>query len=279
MEHKLTLENKYEIVLDYSVEQNLKSFKEEVLNSLYIFYKEENVNSQTFSGGMDSVFILRSLLELGITPKLYTFSFSKDHTDYDSLLAKKQCKKFGVEEPEFFYLDKDDFLNYVKFITLDKKIVFPALHGYYVDYFLSRKKDQKFFCGISCEYRTSNGVITMNPGPHIVKKHNPNRLYGFDNSRTFLSYINHSLFKENYLNKNPTNKVLSENIWYIRDLIYNDCYSEINIINKTTPNDSYIANEFAINIAPIIPTTRQSILHIQPFCFDAKQYLSKKEEK
>jgi hypothetical protein len=84
------------------------------------------------------------------------------------------------------------------------------------------------------------------------------------------------LFKENYLNKNPTNKVLSENIWYIRDLIYNDCYPEINIINKTAPNDSYIANEFAINIAPIIPTTRQSILHIQPFCFDAKQYLSKK---
>lgn len=277
MKQKLTLNNKYEIVLDYSVEKDLKSFKEEVLNSLYNIHKELSIENQTFSGGMDSVFILRSLLELGITPKLHTFSFFKNQTDYDSLLAKEQCKKFGVKEPEFFYLDKNAFFDHVKFTTFDRKIAFPFLHGYYVDYFLSTKKDEKFFCGMSVEYKTSDGIITMNPGPFIVKKHNPNRLYGFDDSRTFLAYINHSLFKENYLNKNPTNKRYGENVWYIRDLVYKSCYPEIDIIKKTFPYDKHIVEEFESNLSPVIQALRPAVFRTIPFRFDAKEYLDKKE--
>lgn len=94
MKHELVYINEYRITLDYSVEQDLRSFKEEVLNHLYTVHKEVGVDSIMFSGGMDSTFILRSLLELGITPRLHTLSFSKDQTDYDSLQAITQCKKF-----------------------------------------------------------------------------------------------------------------------------------------------------------------------------------------
>jgi hypothetical protein len=276
MKHELVYINEYRLSLDYSVENSLKTFKEEVLDDLYATHKNFNVNDQMFSGGMDSTFILRSLLELGITPKLHTMSFSKDQTDYDSLRVKDQCKKFGVQEPEFFYMDKDKFSNHVKFLTYEKQIAYPSLHCYYVDYFLSEKENKSFFCGMSCEYRASNGVITMNVAPPIIKKLNPNKLYGFDSSRTFLSYINNEIFKNNFLKENPTIDVLGENIWWIRDLIYNDCYPEVGIINKHVPDDEYLANPFYEHMLPAIQPLYPVVFLTEPFYFDVKKYFSER---
>jgi hypothetical protein len=149
MKHELIYVNEYRISLDYSVEDSLKTFKEEVIDALNLVHKDFNVNDQMFSGGMDSTFILRSLLELGINPKLHTISFSKDQTDYDSLRAKDQCKKFGVQEPEFFYIDRDEFYKHVDFLTYGKGIAFPTLHCYFVDYFISRMDyDNSTFCNV-----------------------------------------------------------------------------------------------------------------------------------
>jgi len=117
MKHELVYVNEYRMHLDYSVEAGIKSFKEEVLNRLGLIHKESSVNDLLFSGGMDSTFILRSLLELGINPQLHTFSFSKDQTDYGSLRVKEQCKKFGVKEPELFYIDKFELFKHVDILT------------------------------------------------------------------------------------------------------------------------------------------------------------------
>jgi len=276
MKHELVYVNEYRLHLDYSVEEGLKPFKEEVLDALNCIYKESNVSNQMFSGGMDSTFILKSLLELGVTPQLHTLSFSKDQTDYDSLRAKDQCKKFGIKEPEFFYIDKYDLLKHIDILTYEKKIAFPTLHCYYVDYFLSKMGEEKFFCGMSCEYRSSKGIVTMNVAPPIIKYFNPNRLYGFDSSRTFLSYVNNSIFKDNYLKQNPVIEGYGENIWYIRDLIYNDCYSEIGIITKKFPDDKHIAPHFYEHKLPTIQRLHPIVFLMQPFKFNAEEYLKEK---
>lgn len=278
MKHELVYVNEYRLHLDYSVEEGLKSFKEEVLDALNCVHKDSNVSNQMFSGGMDSTFILRSLLELGITPQLHTISFSKDQTDYDSLRVKDQCKKFGLQEPKFFYLDKYDLFKHIDILTYEKQIAFPTLHCYYVDYFLSKMEGEKFFCGMSCEYRTSKGFITMNVAPPAIKHFNPNRLYGFDSSKTFLSYVNNPIFKQNYLKENPIIDAYGENIWYIRDLIYKDCYSEIGVITKKSPDDSHISSDFYEHKLPNIKRFLPVIILMKPFKFNAEEYFNNKEK-
>jgi len=275
MKHELVCVNEYKLSLDYSAEEGLKSFKEEVLDTLHGIHKDFDVNDQMFSGGMDSTFILRSLLELGITPQLHTLSFSKDQTDYDCLRAKDQCKKFGVQEPEFFYLDKYDFFKHVDILTHENGVAFPTLHCYYVDYFLSKIADKKFFCGMSCEYRTSNGVITMNVAPPAIKRANPDRLYGFDSSKTFLAFVNNPIFKNNFLEKNQMTESYGENIWCIRDLIYSDCYPEIGIIPKKCPEDTHISAHFNEHKMPTIKRLHPAIFLMRPFYFNAKDYFSR----
>jgi hypothetical protein len=278
MKHELVYINEYRLHLDYSVEDDLKTFKEEVLDALNLTHKNFNVNDQMFSGGMDSTFILRSLLELGINPKLHTISFSKDQTDYDSLRAKDQCKEFGVQEPEFFYMDRDEFFKHVDFLTYEKNMAYPTLHCYFVDYFLSRMEmeGKKFFCGMSCEYRASNGFITMNVAPPIIKHANPDRLYGFDSSRTFLSYINNEIFKSNFLKETPNIYGYGEDLWWIRDLIYNNCYPETKIITKTPPLAEYIAADFYSYKLPTILDMHPMVFLKKPFVFDVKKYFSEK---
>jgi hypothetical protein len=275
MKHELVYINEYRLSLDYSVEEGLKPFKEEVLDALHGAYKNFGVNDQMFSGGMDSTFILRSLLELGITPQLHTLSFSKDQTDYDCLRVKDQCKKFGIQEPEFFYLDKYDFFKHVDILTHENGVAFPTLHCYYVDYFLSKMADKKFFCGMSCEYRTSKGVITMNVAPPAIKRANPDRLYGFDSSKTFLAFVNNPIFKNNFLEKNQMTESYGENIWRIRDLIYSDCYPEIGIIPKKCPEDNYLSWHFNEYKLPTIKRLHPAIFLMRPFYFNAKDYFSR----
>jgi hypothetical protein len=262
--------------LDYSVETSISSFKEEVLNRLNTIYKEAAVNDLLFSGGMDSTFLLRSLLELGITPQLHTFSFSKDQTDYGSLQVKDQCKKFGVKEPKFFYVDKYDFFKHVDILTFEKGIAYPTMHCYLVDYYLSLMDGKKFFCGMACEYRTSNGIVTMNVAPPAIKHFNPDRLYGFECSETFFAYVNNPIFKDNYLKENPKIEPYGENIWHIRDLIYSDCYPDMGIIPKKLHDDAYISVHYHEQKLPVILKMHPVIFMMQPYRFNAQEYLSKK---
>jgi hypothetical protein len=278
MKHELVYVNEYRLHLDYSVEEGLKPFKEEVLDTLNCVHKDFDIESQMFSGGMDSTFILRSLLELGLTPRLHTLRLAKDQTDYESLREKDQCKKFGIKEPEFFYIDKYDLFKHIDILTYEKKIAFPTLHCYYVDYFLSKMGEEKFFCGMSCEYKTSKGFITMNVAPPAIKHFNPNRLYGFDSSKTFLSYVNNPIFKQNYLKENPIIDGYGENIWHIRDLIYKDCYSEIDAITKKSPDDSHISSDFCEHKLPNIKRFLPVIILMQPFKFNAEEYFKNKEK-
>lgn len=274
MKHELG-PDEYRVELDYSVEVNLKSFKEEVLSTLNQHHQNFDITDQMFSGGMDSVFILRALQELGLNPHLHTISFSKDNTDYDSLLAKTQCKKFGAKEPEFFYVDKDDFLNHVNFVTYEKKIAYPTLHCYYMDYYALKTGDKKLFFGM-CEYRTSKGIVTLNNVIQAVKEGSPNKFYGFESSETFLAFVKNTLFKLNYLKDNPLD-MGRDNIWHIRDLIYSNCYPEIGIIPKRPHNDAYISTPFCNEFFPTIMKLYPAVFSRKSFHFNAQKYLNRKE--
>jgi hypothetical protein len=274
MKHELG-PDEYRVELDYSVESNLKSFKEEVLNTLNQHYQNFGIKDQMFSGGMDSTFILRSLQELGLNPQLHTISFSKDNTDYGALLAKAQCKKFGAKEPEFFYLDKDDFLKYVNFVTYEKKIAYPALQGYYMDYYASKMGDKKLFFGM-CEYRTTKGIVILNNAIQAVKEGSPNRFYGFESSETFLAFINDPIFKLNYLKDNPSS-IFGEYIWRVRDLVYASCYPEIGLISKRPHDSDYIGTPFNVELLPTIKKMYPIVFSRKSFRFNAQEYLNRKE--
>jgi hypothetical protein len=279
MIHKLITVNEYQIEIDYSVEKNLKTFKEEVLDELYSIHKNEGINDLMFSGGMDSTFILRSLLELGIKPELHTICFTKNASDYDGIVAKNRCKQYGLKEPTFFHIDKDEIVRHIEMLTFEKKISYPMLHGYYVDYFLTKMKDKKFYSGMGCEYKLSNRILILPPGPILVKFNNQNRLYGFSTDRTFLSYINHKKFIENY--KRENNKINFEsknqdNVWEVRNLIYNDCFSDIKIVEKDHPGDIEIAKVFHTILVPQIKQELPISFLIEHFKFDVDEYFNSK---
>lgn len=272
--------NEYRVELDYSVEENLKSFKEEVLNQLYKHHKESSVDTLLFSGGMDSSLILRGLQELGINPKLYTLSHSKDGMDHAPSLAKTRCRQFGVGEPEIFYVDQDDIFKYIDNLTYKEGIAYPSLGAYTMDYFLSNMGDLKVFCGMSCEYRVyKDGIIKMLLGPPFLRATRPNRFYGFDSSETFLAFVNHRIFKANYLNPIPSVKPFGDNVWYIRDLIYKDAYPELGLPIKRDNDEMHILNHFNNVLLPGIKAMYPIPFTMKPWCFDSNEYFAKKEQK
>lgn len=271
--------NEYRVELDYSVEENLKSFKEEVLNQLYKHHKESSVDTLLFSGGMDSSLILRGLQELGINPKLYTLSHSKDGMDHAPLLARARCKQFGAKEPEVLHIDKDDLFKHIDNLTYKEGIAYPTTGAYTMDYALSKMGDIKLFCGMSCEYRCySDGIIKLHLGPPFLRATRPNRFYGFDSSETFLAFVNHPIFKANYLNPIPSIKPYGDNVWYIRDLIYSDAYPELGTPTKRDNDEMHILEHFNEVVLPKIKAMYPIPFLMKPWVFDAKEYHTKKEQ-
>lgn len=281
MIHQILNINEYKINIDYTVEKTLKPFKEEVLDHLYKLYRTNGELPLLFSGGMDSTFILRSLVELGIKPRTLSFSFTKEpDEDKDCVLVKSLCKKYGVPEPEFFFIEENSFFEYASYLIHEKNIGYPMLHGYYMNYLLDSIPHQQFSTGMGSEFKLKNNVITLPIGPQLVKQNNPYRLFDFASSQTFLSYINHEQFLLNY--KIPLSELQEidgrVDLWYIRDLIYSSCYSDIVIRKKSPPLDSHIAEIFYEKFMPIIRQNHPVMMATKPFTFNVEEYFNRKKE-
>lgn len=267
-------DTKYEVHLDYSVLGNLKPFKEEVLDELYKIHTLNGDMPLLFSGGMDSTFILRSLQELGINPSIVSFSFTKDNSDYDCELVKSRCKKFGTKPPEFFYMDEFKFAKHLRTLIDKKNIVYPVLHGFFIDYFLNAYTGVKFHTGLQVEFKLINDTIFLPSGPLFMKRNHPNRLYSFFSDRTFLSYFKHPTFVSNY--KKPAPLLANNDVdqWYVRDLVYMDCYPEIEREIKNPFNHwrDYIKEPFHKVVLPYI---QKKYPHLQkpPKCEFSAEFL------
>lgn len=272
--------NKFDITIDYSVEGSLKSFKEEVLDHLYHNYKQNGNIPLLFSGGMDSTFILRSLLELGIKPNLFTMSFSKDYDNYDCNLVRRLCNKYGVKNPEFKYIEADSFIEHVQllfkhFISQGTKIAYPFPHMYIMSYILSLYPDLNFYTGMASEFKVFNKIIKLPYGPYLVQQNNPGRLFDFTSSRTFLSYLNHPKFLPNF--KRPIGPNSSDP-FYERDQIYMDCYPDIDREIKHFPDDKYLIDkleEHSTFIKENFPLTHVT----EHFYFNVEEYFKQKKER
>lgn len=269
MKHSFVHINKYIIDIDYSVEKDLKSFKEEMLDFVSDFYSKHKDFTLLFSGGMDSTFLLRTLKELNIPVKTLTVSFSENNDDYDCEMVKAKCKKYGVDNHRFVYLEKDSFFEHMRIDVLEKKKVFPVLHGHIIQYLLDMFPDEVFFTGLGSEFKLKNGKIFMPPGPQILKDKNPERVYGFATSRTFLSYINHPIFKEKYKENN-------EYVWHVRDLIYTDCFPDIEIELKRPANSDYIANIYNNILHQKIMCENPLPFILDNYEFDVEEYFKNK---
>jgi hypothetical protein len=272
MQHVVS-KGEYKILVDYTVENNLKSFKEEVLNHLYDYYKSNNM-PLLFSGGMDSTFILRALVELGIKPEIITMSFSKKNNDYDCIRAKNLCQQYGVSQPEFIYYKKEAIFKHINELVYDRGIAYPMIHGFYMSYILKLFPQVQFLCGFGSEFKLINDNITIPYGPLLVKLNNPDRLFDFTTSRTFLSYLNHEQFYTNYKKILKLPLIERPDAYYVRNLIYQNCYPDIDIEEKKLPEDRYISENFYLQIDPFI---RQNFPQINTpsFLFSIEDYLKR----
>lgn len=254
-----------DVKLDYSVEPTLKSFKEEVLNSLYENYKKHNVERLLLSDGMDSSFIALCLQELGISFKPLSFVFSKKQNHVTKEI-NSFCKTFGFT-PSYFVIKKEPFFKHVDFLTYEKKIAYPVLNGYYVDYMLNNFTEN-FFSGMTVEFKyffnsyLELGMVT----PYLVKRNNPDRLFGFADSRTFLAYINDPIFLKYY--KADCRQLERDDQWYIRDLIYTDIFPNIGKKRKMGWEDEIITKSFYETPLPHLPTIKKEV----PWVFQMKNY-------
>jgi len=272
MRHKIITVNEYVIDIDYSVEKDLKSFKEEVLNELYNLYRTHGINDLLFSGGMDSTFILRSLLELGIKPNLHSFIYCDDYDEFDIRNIRFRCKKYGLKEPEYFPIQPDKIFRHIEELA-EKNIVYPALHQYYMDYFI-KSTTEKIFTGLGSEYRLHDKCLNLYVPPILTKHNNPNRIFDFTSDRTFLSYVNNPILKNNYDKSNPICP-LGENIWHVRDLIYQDCFSDIDIIEKDIPGDRPIYDVFDEKYVSILQRQFPISFMIKKFIFNLEDYYNR----
>lgn len=269
MEHILT-EDSYEMIVDYSVAGSLKSFKEEVLEELYRVHQQQGEMPLLFSGGMDSTFILRCMQELGVNVRTVSFSFTKDNSDYDCELVKRKCKKYGLSDPEFFYMDEDKFYDHLYFLVNERNVVYPMLHGFFMDHFLTENPSEKFYTGMQGEFKLSKGNIVMPAGPIMVKRNFPNTLYCFTTDRTFLSYFKHPAFVNNFRKQNPYLRGFNEDRWFIRDLIYQDCFPDMEKEDKLIDNNwrNYIKNFYYNSVQPVLALKKSAM--IQPCYFSAE---------
>ena len=263
---------------DYSVEGNLKSFKEEVLDELYTLYKEHGDMPLLLSGGMDSTFILRSLVELGIKPRTMTFSYSENADDYECELVKKLHKKYGTYEPEFFKLDPLSFLNFCVNLVTKRKIAYPMIHGFVVHMFLENSTPGvKYFTGMGSEFKLFDNLIRLMVGPQMVMQNNPGRLFDFATSRTFFSYLNHEKFLNNYKKKVPAD-YQSPEPFYIRDQIYLDCYPDIELSPKVRNMEAHLPynNLFNRNMINLMRNDVPTALITKHYHFNVDKYFQEK---
>ena len=272
--------NEYKVDIDYTVDVNLKSFKEEVLDCVYDLYKTHGDITLLFSGGNDSSFLLRTCIELGITPQTISFIFTQNYNSEDIKRAKQFCSSYSLKELEFVNIDGNEIINHINYLTEEEGIVYPQIHGYVMDYFLKTNKGTKYISGMGSEFKQHGLELKFPPMPWMVKANNPDQLFDFTTSRTFLSYVNNKINVDNY--KKQTKIYFTENgyprsnQWYIRDLIYNDCYPDLNLPYKTE-------SDFESSFDKVIKLCEKKykaspIKDLKPYFFNVDEYFKQKKE-
>lgn len=260
MKHKLIHISEYKIEIDYSIEKNLKSFKEEMLDYLSEKCKTDKKIYLLLSGGMDSQMLAHCLRELDVDFEAVTYCFSPNFTDYDSILSTKIAKDFGIKQNKI-YLEKQSFFNHINNLA-KKEVVYQVLNNYYVDYAIHNNGDGIYISGAASEFKVEGNKIPIPFNALLVHLNNQN-FFNFTTERIFLSYINDEIFINEYMKHSDPLAV--------RDMIYTKYFPNIKKEKKTWPEDEYLREDFH-NIA------KKNLFLINPLPFITKNYFFDIEE-
>jgi hypothetical protein len=265
--------NRFNIDIDEAVEQNLKSFKEEMIDFVESVTHKKDV-ILLFSGGNDSRLLARTLMELGTPFKAITTCFKSDFTDYDSIVSQQFCLSNKIEQ-ERIYLNRRIFFEQVKHLAFNKGFVYPALVCYYIQTVIEKEKNAGFngvfLTGCGSEYKIvhdAGNKIYMRHHPAMLIKNNEGVLYNFTTDKTFLSYIRDKEFIENYKT--------SKDGFDIRDRIYQNCYPDLRLEKKTDPEDQYLSSYYNDKVVPYLKNLNALPFITDYYTFDIDNYYKRK---
>jgi rhodanese-related sulfurtransferase len=258
--------NRCDIDIDFSVENNLKSFKQEVLDHFYTLCKGKDV-FVIFSGGNDSRFVARSLIELGIKFNAGTYVHAADYSDYNNEVSTSFCKEWKIPH-EPIYLEETKFYAQVLDWSLNKNIVYVICNSYYMHWLMDRQRQNGFngvfLSGAGSEFKLINGKIPIPHNNEFIKFHNPD-WYNFTTSRTLLSYVRNPIFLEEYKNTKM-------NGFDVRDRIYKDAYPDTEFVEKTRGGDLHIEDWLTRNQKLVSFTNKERFI-INGYEFKFEEYL------
>ena len=256
---KFTWENINQIHLDIDENHNdLKSYKEEVRDYISQVTKIKEV-ILIFSGGNDSRFIARHLMDLDIPFKAVTKSFSSSFDDYDATVSKQFCLTNGIEHDLFYEKPREFFIKVKQISNANHNHVYTSLVSYYIETIIQKYKNDGFTgvfltgCGMEFHFlseikkpeKDSNIYLYSRPHTISLLENNKNDLYNPMSSRIYLAYIRNKICIKKH-NDGSSN-------WIdIRNAIYQESFEDLVLIKKQRQDDLPIEQYFIKNIIPYI---------------------------
>jgi len=263
--------NKCDVEIDFSVESTLKSFKEEVLDHFEQICKNKDVKL-ILSGGGDSRFIARCLIELGIPFTACTYVHKKDLSDYDSLVSTSFCRQWKIKH-EPIYLDERLFSEFVMHRSQTNRVVHRVFNLYMMEYMMKLQQDKGFqgifLSGACSEYKVINGKMPITWQCRELIRNNSEKWFNFTTDRILLSYVRHPIFLKEF-------KTTKEKGFDIRDKIYKDCFPDTVFPKKNRGSHFHIEDWFNKKL-PIITAANPMLCVTDLFEWDFEKYLIEKK--
>lgn len=274
--------NQYVIDYDTSIDPKiLKNYKEECKDYLQTICEGKKNICLLFSGGCDSCFLFYCLKELNIPFKMVSYQIEQLETP-DELEFLQGISAIN---------DYDDIINVITLtlnelnnILLDhksKKIYYQQLNSHVLQYLIDNLTEYDFFLtGVGVEIKLlPSGNVRINEIPFPFLNNNKDKLSNLNTNRTFLSYINEELFKNNYLNIMSREELLNldgnvSHRDFLRGLIYRKYFPKIS--DKKTPR-LFRINEETRKIMNEIELLNPN-KNIEPFIFFTREYFKALEK-
>lgn len=263
--------NKCEVDIDFSVESTLKSFKEEVLDHFEQICKNKDVKL-ILSGGSDSRFIARCLIELGIPFTACTYVHKKDLSDYDSLVSTSFCRQWKINH-EPIYLNERLFAEFVMDRSQNAGVFHRIQNPYMMEYMMKLQEEKGFkgifLSGACSEYKVINGKMPLPWHCQALIKHNEGKWFNFTTDRILLSYVRHPIFLKEF-------KTTQEKGFDIRDKIYQECFSDT-VFPKKNRGAHFHIEDWFVKKLPIISGSNPALRVTEHFEWDFEKYLIEKK--
>lgn len=219
---------------DYTQDNNLKSFKEEVKDNVASGCQGKNNIILLFSGGMDSCFLALTLKELGITFKAITYTGFAKLVNTDTIDSIEFCKTHNINQ-EIVYISSDELVAF----AISKKnnnIYRFAINQYLIDMIMEKYPDSFFVGGVGFELKHVEENLAIN-WPVEFLNENQNKFLSCMSDRAFFAYINNPIIKNNYRNIPNIGKQAQ---FMLRGRIYSEAYPEIFNSGKIAPSSNWV---------------------------------------